>query len=75
MEHGEIDCNGLQFFHQQVLNLKVGDIDSDRMKVHIRLAKGQKDRFVFLPAVTLDQTEAVINRLVNRLQLKLDGEA
>lgn len=38
----------------EVLNLRVGDIDSDRMKVHIRLAKGQKDRFVFLPAVTLD---------------------
>jgi integrase/recombinase XerD len=38
----------------EVLNLKVGDIDSDRMKIHIRLAKGQKDRFVTLPAVTLD---------------------
>ena len=38
----------------EVLNLKVGDIDSERMKIHIRLGKGQKDRFVTLPAVTLD---------------------
>lgn len=27
------------------LRLKVGDIDSDRMRVHIRNAKGNKDRF------------------------------
>jgi site-specific recombinase XerD len=33
--------------------LKVGDIDSDRMKVHVRLGKGQKDRLVVLPAATL----------------------
>ena len=38
----------------EVLNLKVGDIDSDRMKIHIRLGKGQKDRFVVLPEVTLN---------------------
>ncbi|MFT4573009.1 MAG: integrase/recombinase XerD, partial [Marinomonas primoryensis] len=32
----------------EVLNLRIGDIDSERMRVHIRLAKGQKDRFVIL---------------------------
>ena len=37
----------------EVLNLKVGDIDSERMKVHIRQGKGKKDRFVVLPKKTL----------------------
>lgn len=37
----------------EALNLKVGDIDSQRMKVHIRQGKGKKDRFVTLPIVTL----------------------
>ena len=32
----------------EVLNLKIGDIDSDRMKVHVRLGKGKKDRFLLL---------------------------
>ena len=33
----------------ETLNLKVGDIDAERKKVHIRQAKGKKDRFVTLP--------------------------
>ena len=33
----------------ETLNLKVGDIDAERMKVHIRQGKGKKDRFVILP--------------------------
>ncbi len=37
----------------EALNLTVGDIDSDRMKVHVRLGKGRKDRLVVLPAATL----------------------
>lgn len=37
----------------EALNLKVGDIDSERMKVHIRNAKGKKDRYVTLPKLTL----------------------
>jgi integrase/recombinase XerD len=37
----------------EVLNLNIGDIDAKRMKVHIRLGKGQKDRFVTLPDITL----------------------
>jgi site-specific recombinase XerD len=36
------------------LRLEVGDIDSQRMRVHIRNAKGNKDRFVPLPNATLD---------------------
>lgn len=36
------------------LRLKVADIDAHRQRVHIRDAKGHKDRFVPLPAATLD---------------------
>ena len=36
------------------LRLEVGDIDSDRQRVHIRDAKGNKDRFVPLPDTTLN---------------------
>ena len=35
------------------LNLKLGDIDTQRQRVHIRDAKGSKDRFVPLPDVTV----------------------
>lgn len=34
--------------------LKVSDIDSARMKVHIRNSKGNKDRFIPLPQMTLN---------------------
>lgn len=33
----------------EVVKLKVNDIDSDRMMVHVRGAKGKKDRYVPLP--------------------------
>ncbi len=36
------------------LQLQVGDIDADRMRVHIRDAKGNRDRLVPLPARTLE---------------------
>ena len=36
------------------LRLQVGDIDADRQRVHIRDAKGNKDRLVPLPDQTLD---------------------
>ena len=35
------------------LALKVGDIDAQRHRVHVRDAKGNKDRFVPLPEITL----------------------
>jgi integrase/recombinase XerD len=37
----------------ETLNLKVGDIDIERMKVHVRMGKGKKDRFVTLPDASL----------------------
>ncbi len=36
------------------LALKVGDIDADRHRVHIRDSKGNRDRLVPLPGITLD---------------------
>jgi len=39
---------------QEALNLEVGDIDSDRMLIHIHRGKGAKDRMVPLPIATLD---------------------
>jgi len=35
------------------LRLQVGDIDAERQRVHIRDAKGNKDRLVPLPETTL----------------------
>lgn len=32
----------------EIANLKIGDIDSDRMQIHIRNGKGGKDRYVVL---------------------------
>ncbi|MCP4800357.1 MAG: tyrosine-type recombinase/integrase [bacterium] len=37
----------------EALNLKVGDIDSQSMRIHIRKGKGKKDRFVTLPEMSL----------------------
>jgi integrase/recombinase XerD len=42
----------------ETLNLTIGDVDSGRMKVHIRLGKGKKDRFVTLSEVTLQALRA-----------------
>ena len=42
----------------EALNLQVGDIDSERMKVHIRMGKGKKDRYVTLPKAALDALRA-----------------
>lgn len=39
---------------QEGIKLQVGDIDSDRMLVHVRLGKGGKDRCVPLPERILD---------------------
>lgn len=36
----------------ECLSLKVGDIDGEKMRVHIRDGKGHKDRYVLLPMTT-----------------------
>lgn len=38
----------------EALKLAVADIDSAHMRVHVRLGKGNKDRFVVLPVTTLE---------------------
>ncbi len=42
----------------EALNLRVGDIDRESAKVHIRQGKGRKDRFVTLPNATLHALRA-----------------
>ena len=42
----------------ETLKLEIADIDSSRMRVHVRLGKGQKDRFVILPTVMLKALRA-----------------
>lgn len=37
----------------EALKLEVGDLDGDRMMVHVRMGKGGKDRYVPLPEPTL----------------------
>jgi len=37
----------------EALNLTINDIDSHLMRIHVRLGKGKKDRFVPLPLLTL----------------------
>ena len=37
----------------EALSMEIGDIDSERMRLHVRGAKGRKDRYVTLPQVTL----------------------
>ncbi|WP_209400655.1 tyrosine-type recombinase/integrase [Pseudozobellia sp. WGM2] len=46
-------CYGMGLRVSEVVNLKVEDIDSQRMVVHITSAKGKKDRYVPLPASVL----------------------
>ena len=50
----------------ETLNLRVGDIDSERMKIHVRLGKGKKDRFVILPEVSLQALRAYSKRFVRQ---------
>lgn len=46
-------CYGMGLRVSEVVNLKITDIDSSRMLVHIRKAKGKKDRYVPLPESVL----------------------
>ena len=47
-------CYGMGLRVSEIVNLKVTDIDSSRMVVHIENAKGKKDRLVNLPETILD---------------------
>lgn len=45
----------------EAINLKVCDIDSKRMQIRVRQAKGSKDRYVILSAVLLDLLRTYYN--------------
>lgn len=47
-------CYGMGLRVSEIVNLKISDIDSDRMLVLIESAKGKKDRYVPLPATVLE---------------------
>jgi len=47
-------CYGMGLRVSEIVNLKITNIDSGRMLVHIEAAKGKKDRYVALPSSILD---------------------
>jgi site-specific recombinase XerD len=47
-------CYGMGLRVSEIVNLKVADIDKNRMVVHIEASKGKKDRCVTLPSSILD---------------------
>jgi len=47
-------CYGMGLRVSEIINLKITNIDSKRMLVHIENAKGKKDRYVALPASILE---------------------
>jgi len=51
-------CYGMGLRVSEVINLKISDVDSKRMVVHIQEAKGKKDRYVPLPASILPKLRA-----------------
>lgn len=51
-------CYGMGLRVSELVGLKLADIDSGTMQVHIRRAKGKKDRYVNLPSSILDQLRA-----------------
>jgi site-specific recombinase XerD len=47
-------CYGMGLRVSEIVHLKIADIDSKRMLVHIESSKNKKDRYVTLPASILD---------------------
>jgi site-specific recombinase XerD len=47
-------CYGMGLRVSEIVKLKITDVDSRRMLVHIEAAKGKKDRYVTLPSSILD---------------------
>lgn len=48
-------CYGMGLRVSEIVNLKITDIDSQRMQVLIQQSKGKKDRYVNLPETILEQ--------------------
>jgi len=51
-------CYGMGLRVSEILNLKVSNVDSQTMRVHIERGKGKKDRYVNLPESILEQLRA-----------------
>lgn len=49
-----LSCFSMGLRLGEALSLSVGDIDRERMRVHIHQAKGKKDRYVTLPQLSLE---------------------
>ena len=47
-------CYGMGLRVSEIVNLKITNIDSQRMAVHIEASKGKSDRYVTLPSSILD---------------------
>ncbi len=48
-------CYGMGLRVSELVELKITDVDSSRMQVHVRRAKGKKDRYVTLPQSVLEE--------------------
>jgi integrase/recombinase XerD len=53
----------------EVVNLKIEDVDSDRMLIHIRQGKGRKDRYTMLSEVALDALRSYAKKYTPRYWL------
>lgn len=57
----------------ELLKLELGDVDSDRMQIHVRQAKGKKDRITLLSSKTWQYLQACLGIYVPR-QYLFEGE-
>ncbi|WP_461791186.1 tyrosine-type recombinase/integrase [Pedobacter sp.] len=62
-------CYGMGLRVSELTNLKITDIDSSRMMVHIQNSKGKKDRYVPLPASILEELRAYYIKNTPKLYL------
>jgi site-specific recombinase XerD len=62
-------CYGMGLRVSEIVNLKITDIDSQRMLVYIEAAKGKKDRYVTLPSSVLDELRNYYRRYRPKIYL------
>lgn len=62
-------CYGLGLRVSEIVNLKISNIDSHRMKVLIQRGKGKKDRYVNLPESVLEELRAYYKEYLPKLYL------
>lgn len=67
-------CYGLGLRVSELVNIRIEDIDSCRMMVHIRNAKNKKDRYVPLPVVVLEPLRQYYKEYLPR-EFLFEGQA